>query len=142
MLLIAFWLLKWAKNEGGSCLVHGKASWSSKHEESKSWRVAKPFPNQSSEQGRESEKESNMQQFRTTLQNFRKLAKCPRWVQAVGQRANCAEGISQPLVKFLQDLFPCETGENEFRKACEKFTTLRNQSRRKWISQPCEILPM
>ena len=50
------------------------------HEESKFQRALKPFPKQSSMQGRESEKESNIQQFRM-------LAKHPRGVQAAGQRA-------------------------------------------------------
>ena len=42
------------------------------HEESKFWRASKPLPNQSSMQGRESEKESSIQQFRNPLQNFLK----------------------------------------------------------------------
>ena len=53
------------------------------HEESKFWRASKPLPNQSSMQGRESEKEFNIQQFHNLLQDFRKLAKCPRGVQAL-----------------------------------------------------------
>ena len=56
----SFLSLKWAKNEKGLCSVHSKASWISKHEESKSWRASKPLPIQSSEQGGESEKESNI----------------------------------------------------------------------------------
>ena len=54
------------------------------HEESKFWRASKPLPNQSSMQGRELEKESNIQQFRNPLRKFRKLAKCPRGVQGAG----------------------------------------------------------
>ena len=42
------------------------------HEESKFWRTSKPLPNQSSVQGRESEKESNIEEFRNHLRNFRK----------------------------------------------------------------------
>ena len=52
------------------------------------------MPNQSSMQGRESEKKSNNQQFRMAMRNFRKAceifakhAKCPQGVQATGQRA-------------------------------------------------------
>ena len=41
------------------------------HEESKFWRASKPFPNQSSMQGRESKKKSNIQQFRMAMRNFR-----------------------------------------------------------------------
>ena len=57
------------------------------HEESKFWRALKSFPNQSSMQGRESEKESNIQQFRNPLRNICKLENCLRGVQAAGQRA-------------------------------------------------------
>ena len=51
------------------------------HEESKFGRASKPFPNQSSMQGRETEKESNIQEFHNPL----RIAE---------------EGISQALVKF------------------------------------------
>ena len=50
------------------------------HEESKFWRASQPFPNQSSMQGRESEKKSNIQQFRIACE-------MTKGVQAVGQRA-------------------------------------------------------
>ena len=43
------------------------------HEESKFWRASKPLPNQSSVQGRESEKESNTKEFCNHLRNFRKI---------------------------------------------------------------------
>ena len=39
------------------------------HEESKFWRASKPLPNQSSMQGRESKKESNIQQFHMAMRN-------------------------------------------------------------------------
>ena len=42
------------------------------HEESKFWRASKPLPNQSSVQGRKSEKESNTEEFRNHLWHFRK----------------------------------------------------------------------
>ena len=50
------------------------------HEESKFQRASQPLPNQSNMQGRESDKESNIQQF---------LIACemPKAVQATGQRA-------------------------------------------------------
>ena len=51
------------------------------HEESKSWKVLKPFPNQSSDEGRESEKESNIQQFHNPPFS---LAKWPKGVHAAG----------------------------------------------------------
>ena len=50
------------------------------HEESKFWKALQPLPNQSSMQGRESEKKSNIQQFRITCE-------MPKGVQAAGQRA-------------------------------------------------------
>ena len=50
------------------------------HKESKFWRASQPFPNQSSMQGRESDKKSNIQQFRIACQ-------MPKGVQAAGQRA-------------------------------------------------------
>ena len=50
------------------------------HEESKFWRASQLFPNQSSMQGRELEKKSNIQQFRIACE-------MPKGVQAVGQRA-------------------------------------------------------
>ena len=37
------------------------------HEESKFWRASQPLPNQSSMQGRELEKKSNIQQFRMAM---------------------------------------------------------------------------
>ena len=40
------------------------------HEESKFWRASKPFPNQSSVQGRKLKKESNTEEFRNHLRNF------------------------------------------------------------------------
>ena len=51
------------------------------HEESKFWRALQPFPNQSSMQGRESEKKSNIQQFRIACE-------MPKGVQAAGQKAS------------------------------------------------------
>ena len=74
------------------CWTTWYSPWQSKieaklHEESKFWRASKSFPNQSSMQGRESKKESNIQQFRNPLQNIRKRANCLRGVQATVQRA-------------------------------------------------------
>ena len=55
-----------------------------RHEESKFWRALQPFPNQSSMQERESEKESNIQQFRMAMRNFRITCEMPKGVQAAG----------------------------------------------------------
>ena len=46
------------------------------HEESKFQRALQPFPNQSSMQGRESEKKSNIQQFRMAMRNAKKSTSC------------------------------------------------------------------
>ena len=125
VLLIAFWSLKWAKNEGVLCSVHSKASWISKHEESKSWRALKPLPIQSSEQGGESEKESNIHQFRKlpfNLRNFRKflfqLAKLVRSLYCRTE-SNKVEGISQvPVLTCEIFLSPCCNLQNHnWRKA-------------------------
>ena len=51
------------------------------HEESKFGRASKPFPNQSSMQERESDKESNIGEFRNPLRNFRNLAKSSNSLQ-------------------------------------------------------------
>ena len=78
------------------------------HEESKFWRASKPFPNQSSMQGRESEKEFTFVNFATSCEIFASL-----WISH--------EWISQPLAKFSQAKKefhkPCET--DEFRKPWE-----------------------
>ena len=67
--LIAFLSLKQAKNEGELGIVHGKAGFKLNYTKNPSFRRAwKPLPNQSSMQGRESEKESNIQQFCNPLQ--------------------------------------------------------------------------
>ena len=57
------------------------------HEESKFQRASQPLPNQSNMQGRESEKESNIQQFRMAMRNFLIACEMPKGVQALGQRA-------------------------------------------------------
>ena len=57
------------------------------HEEFKVWRASQPFPNQSSMQGRESEKKSNIQQFCMAMRNFRIACEMPKGVQAARQRA-------------------------------------------------------
>ena len=68
--LIAFLSLKQAKNEGELGIVHGKARLKLNYMKNPSFRRAsKPLPNQSSMQGRESEKESNIQQFPNPLRN-------------------------------------------------------------------------
>ena len=87
-----------------------------KNEESKFQRALKPFPNQSSMQGRESEKESNIQQFRM-------LAKCPRGVQVAGQRARLQRMNFVPLQNFRK---PCKILKNEFRTLTKFSQALRN----------------
>ena len=57
------------------------------HEESKFWRASQHLPNQSSMQGRESEKKYNILQFRMAMRNFGIACKIPKGVQVVGQRA-------------------------------------------------------
>ena len=57
------------------------------HEESKFWRASQPLPNQSSMQGRESKKKSNIQQFHMAIRNFRIACEMPKGVQTVGQKA-------------------------------------------------------
>ena len=57
------------------------------HEESKFWKVSQTFQNQSSMQVRESEKKSNIQQFRMAMRNFRTTCEMPKGVQVAGQRA-------------------------------------------------------
>ena len=80
-----------------------------RHEESKFWRALQPFPNQSSMQERESEKESNIHEIRKPLRNIRKLANCPRrnFASLVKLRMNFAT--------------PCQifASQKEFRKPCE-----------------------
>ena len=75
------------------------------HEESKFWRASQPFPNQSSMQGKESEKKSNIQQFRTAMQNFRIACEMPKRVQVAGQRARPRKMNFAPYAKFRK---PCE----------------------------------
>ena len=50
------------------------------HEESKFWRASQPLANQSSMQGRELEKKSNIQQFRMAMRNFHKACEMPKGV--------------------------------------------------------------
>ena len=64
-------------------------------------------------QGRESEKESNIQQFRNLLQDFRKLAKCPRGT-------SCRTESKAVKKEFRK---PCET-ENEFCNPLRNFRKL------------------
>ena len=102
------------------------------HEESKLWRASQPLPNQSSKQGRKSEKKSNSQQFR-------KPCEMPKEVQAAGQRARLWKMNFAPYAKFRK---PCETEKNEFRKPCETKTE-ENQFRTLCeISQALRNIPV
>ena len=76
------------------------------HEESKLWGASQPFPNQSSMQGRESEKKSNIRQFLMAMQNFHIACEMPKGVQAVGQRVRLRKMNFAPGAKFRK---PCET---------------------------------
>ena len=119
------------------------------HEESKFRRASKPLSNQSSMQGRESEKESNIHEFRNPL----RIAQ-----EGISQVLRIWGSILQPLAKFSQ-------AKKEFRKRCETdefrnplrnfHNPLRNfrkpkgilQALRNWwilqplakFSQPCKI---
>ena len=76
--LLAFLSLKQTKDEGKIGIVHGKARLKLNYTKNPSFgKTSKPLPNQSSKQGRESEKESDIQQFRNPLRNIRKIANCP-----------------------------------------------------------------
>ena len=74
-------------------------------EESKFWRSSKPFPNQSSMQGRESKKESNIHEIRKHLRNICKLVNCPRrnFASLVKPRRNFATPCE--IFATLQNLF-------------------------------------
>ena len=73
MFLIAFCAIKQVKNEGELGIIHGKARLKLNYMKNPSFgRASKPFPNQSSVQGRKSEKESNTEEFRKPLRNFHK----------------------------------------------------------------------
>ena len=61
--LISFSSLKRAKNEGNFVQSMAKQDEAQAHEESKLWKASQPLPNQSSMQGRKSEKKSNIRKF-------------------------------------------------------------------------------
>ena len=48
------------------------------HEQSKFWWASKPFPNQSSMQGRESKKQSNIQEFRNPFAKYSQACELPK----------------------------------------------------------------
>ena len=78
------------------------------HEESKFWRASKPLPNQSSMQGRESKKESNIQQFCNPFAKYSQACELPKRRTSLAKlRMNFAT--------------PCEifASQKEFRKACK-----------------------
>ena len=73
MFLIVFFIIKISQKWGRTWYNPWQSKIEAKlHEESKFWRASKPFPNQSSVQGRELEEESNTEEFRNHLRNFRK----------------------------------------------------------------------
>ena len=83
------------------------------HEESKFWRASKPLPNQSSVQGRESEKKSNTKEFCNHLRNFRKIEENFATTFEIFERQ---KKISQPLFTI------CEIFTTPFQH-CENFAT-------------------
>ena len=77
--LIAFWSLKQAKNEGELGIVHGKARLKLNYMKNPSFRRAlKPLPNQSSMQGRESKKQSNIQEFHDPFAKYSQACELPK----------------------------------------------------------------
>ena len=88
------------------------------HEESKFWRALQPFPNQSSMQGRESEKKSNNQQFCMAMRNFRKACEMPTRSTSCRIESKAVKNQFRTLEKFRK---PCETKENEFRNPLRNF---------------------
>ena len=120
MFLIAFFIIKTSQEWGRTWYNPWKSKIESKlHEESKFWRALKPSPNQSSMQRRESKKESNTEEFRNPLRNFRKTeGNFTTFFPSCEVFARQRE-ISQPLftlAKFSQAR----------RKFCNSFSTLRN----------------
>ena len=106
------------------------------HEKFKLLRASKPFPNQSSMQGRELEKESNIHEFRNPLRNICKFANCRRRnFASLAKLMNFASLTKlmnfESLAKLMNFATPCET--NEFRNPLRKFFNLAK------FSQPCKI---
>ena len=75
------------------------------HEESKFWRASKPLPNQSSVQGRESEKKSNTKEFCNHLRNFRKIEENFATTFEIFERQKKISHHFSPFAKFSQLLF-------------------------------------
>ena len=92
-------------------MARNKASWISKHEESKSWRAAKPLPNQSSEQGRESEKESNIQKFCNSSFNLTKISQACKMAKKI---ACCRTESKQSWRNFTSPFLPCKIFASHF----------------------------
>ena len=79
------------------------------HEESKFWRASKPFPNQSSMQGRESEKESHTEgNFATSFHPCEIFASQKKFLQAYLPLAKLKEILKHlfSLAKFSQAHLP------------------------------------
>ena len=88
------------------------------HEESKFWRASQPLPNQSSMQGRESEKKSNIQQCRMAMRNAQKEYKLQ------DREQNCEKLISHPMQNLASLAKPKLNKMNfapyaKFHKPCE-----------------------
>ena len=87
-------------------------------------RASQPLPNQSSMQGRESKKKSNIQQFRMAMRNFRMAMQ------------NFRKACEMPK-KNTSCRTESKTVKNEFRTLCEISQALRNQRLRKMNFAPC-----
>ena len=107
------------------------------HEESKFWRASKPLPNQSSMQGRESEKESSIQQFRNPFTKYSQACKLPKRITSLAKlrRRNFAS-LAKLRMNFAT---PCEIFASlvkpklkkiNFTTPCEIFASLRKQLRK------------
>ena len=98
------------------------------HEESKFWRASKPLPNQSSMQGRESEKESNIQQFCNPFAKYSQACELPKRSTRLAKlrRRNFAS-LAKLRMNFAT---PCKTKaeENQFRNPCKIFASLAKSS--------------
>ena len=72
------------------------------HEESKFWRASQPLPNQSSMQGRESEKKYYIQQFRMAMRNAKRSTSCRTESKSV---KNVLGSLQYELIKSIQTKF-------------------------------------
>ena len=110
------------------------------HEESKFWRASKPLPNQSSMQGKESEKESNIQQFCNPFAKYLQACELPKRSTSLAKlkRRNFAS-LTKLRMNFAT---PCEIFAILVKPKLKKinFVTLAKTIEEKRNSAtPCEI---